>query len=114
MSTHFPATYSTLSAKALASYLSTQYVLNEVVELNFICRGLNDTYIVTCGADEKYVFRIYRANWRSRNDIAYEVDALAHLRKEDVEDVLRNIRNKIRLEKRIRDDVKEDRTEQIE
>lgn len=84
MSTHFPATYSTLSAKALASYLSTQYVLNEVVELNFICHGLNDTYLVTCGADEKYVFRIYRANWRSRNDIAYEVDALAHLQKKDV------------------------------
>ena len=43
-----------------------------------------DLTIAPCGADEKYVFRIYRANWRSRNDIAYEVDALADMRKEDV------------------------------
>jgi len=80
MSTHFPVTYSTLSAKALARYLSAHYVLNEIAELNFLCRGLNDTYLVKCGADEKYIFRIYRANWRSRTDIAHEVAALTHLR----------------------------------
>ncbi len=84
MSTHFPATYSTLSANALARYLSTQYVLTEVVELTFFCRGLNDTYLVRCGANKKYIFRIYRANWRSRSEIAYEVDALEHLRNRDV------------------------------
>lgn len=78
MSAYFPATYSTLSARALAGYLATQYALDDVVELNFINRGLNDTYLVRYGADEKCILRVYRSNWRSTNDIAYEIDALAH------------------------------------
>ncbi|MFO1303898.1 MAG: phosphotransferase [Burkholderiales bacterium] len=72
-------TYSTLSAPALAQYLAAHYALNEVVELNFINRGLNDTYLVTAGDGEKHIFRVYRSHWRSRTDIAYEIDALAHL-----------------------------------
>jgi Ser/Thr protein kinase RdoA (MazF antagonist) len=39
---------------------------------------------VTCAAEQKCIFRVYRSNWRSRSDIAYEIDALAHLRNRDV------------------------------
>jgi Ser/Thr protein kinase RdoA (MazF antagonist) len=84
VSTHFPATYSTLSAKALSGYLSTHYELDDAVEWSFLNRGLNDTYLGRCGAHEKYIFRVYRSHWRSQDDIAYEIDALAHLRNNSV------------------------------
>lgn len=55
-----------------------QYNVGRLSEFNFIRIGLNYSYllITTTG---KYIFRIYRAQWRTKEDICYEVDALLHI-----------------------------------
>ena len=45
---------------------------------------LNDTYKVESGQDDTYFFRIYRANWRSREEIDTEIAILLHLAQDKV------------------------------
>lgn len=46
--------------------------------LEVINFGVNDTYRIT-SSDKRFVFRVYRANRRSADDIQWELDFLAHL-----------------------------------
>jgi Ser/Thr protein kinase RdoA (MazF antagonist) len=74
----FPATYSLLSLDALLSHLQENYELQEPASLQFFLRGMNDTYILTAGQD-KYIFRVYRADRRNRTEISFELDLLQDL-----------------------------------
>jgi Ser/Thr protein kinase RdoA (MazF antagonist) len=74
----FPATYTTLSAAALRAWLGRAYALGDVATVELFHRGLNDTYLVGAALG-RYVLRVYRHGWRSRDAIAYELDALRHL-----------------------------------
>ena len=82
--TTFPVTHSIPSVLALKADFLSNYDLPEVAEVKLLSPGLNDTYVVT-GADfQKYILRIYRYNWRSRSNIAYEIDVLNHLANKNV------------------------------
>ncbi|SMF80052.1 Ser/Thr protein kinase RdoA involved in Cpx stress response, MazF antagonist [Paenibacillus uliginis N3/975] len=70
----------TLSDKALAQYLRTQYSIQNLLNTSYYLRGMNDTYLVTTTSDEKFIFRVYRGDWRKEySEIAFELELLRHL-----------------------------------
>jgi Ser/Thr protein kinase RdoA (MazF antagonist) len=79
----FPAVYSLLSTAALASRVLGAYPLAEPVTCRLLYVGVNDTYLVDTG-DDRYVLRVYRAGWRTRAEIEYELDLIAHLDREGI------------------------------
>jgi Ser/Thr protein kinase RdoA (MazF antagonist) len=83
MSSLFPTTYSTLSAKALLAEVVSTYEIDPPLECEFINRGLNDTYLIITPHD-RYILRVYRSGWRSHADILYELDVLTHLKEKNV------------------------------
>jgi Ser/Thr protein kinase RdoA (MazF antagonist) len=46
-------------------------------------RGLNDTFLVKTGS-EKYILRMYRVDWRSLEDIHFELELLQHLHRQGI------------------------------
>ncbi|MFN8443500.1 MAG: homoserine kinase [Caldilineaceae bacterium] len=70
--------HSTLDADALQTMILSRYDLGEVYWCKFWQRGLNDTYIAKTSTG-KFVLRVYRAGWRTQEDIQYEVAMLDHL-----------------------------------
>ena len=79
MLNYFPVTHSILSAEALTTDVLLNYGLDSITSLKFLNYGLNDTYAITTASADKYVFRVYRAGWRSLSDISFEIDVLNHL-----------------------------------
>ncbi|MEM9949738.1 MAG: phosphotransferase [Cyanobacteria bacterium P01_D01_bin.36] len=79
MTKYFPATHSTLSVKALIAEVLSGYEIPKVSELKFLNIGLNDTYVAQVVGGKKYILRIYRANWRSHSEVAYEIEVLNYL-----------------------------------
>ncbi|WP_183563174.1 phosphotransferase enzyme family protein [Mucilaginibacter sp. SP1R1] len=70
----FPAQYSTLSAAALKRYIATAYNI-EVLICRYLLRGVSDTYVLE--ADQaKYIFKVYRDQHRSLEEIKGEVELL--------------------------------------
>jgi len=55
-----------------------QYNIGELLEFKFIRTGLNYSYLIET-TNGKYILRIYRNQWRNKEDICYEVDALLHI-----------------------------------
>jgi len=74
----FPVTYSILSPTCLAKEVQSDYPLCPPVTCDPLHLGLNDTYLIHTG-NEPYVLRIYRFDWRSSEDVLYELDLLKHL-----------------------------------
>jgi len=74
-----PATDSVLSARALVEQVLPLYDLGAVNRCRFHHRGLNDTYKVECNNGDTYFLRVYRAGWRSRDEIETELAILLHL-----------------------------------
>src|SRR5882757_8154855 len=70
----FPAQYSTLSSAALKGHLEKQYGFNNM-SCRLLIRNVSDTYILE-GAGVKYVFKIYRDNYRKPEEIRAEVELL--------------------------------------
>ncbi|MBA2391957.1 MAG: phosphotransferase [Ktedonobacteraceae bacterium] len=79
----FPVVHSILSPVALLTEILPNYDLIKPINCIFLARGVNDTYLVQTGT-EKYILRVYTANWRSNEDILYELDLLLHLQRNDV------------------------------
>jgi Ser/Thr protein kinase RdoA (MazF antagonist) len=75
----FPATYSTLSAAALASDVLPDYGVGDIADCRFYSMGVNDTYVVETARGETYFLRVYRLGMRSLSDVEYELDVLNHL-----------------------------------
>jgi Ser/Thr protein kinase RdoA (MazF antagonist) len=80
----FPVTDSNLRADALVEQVLSQYELGAVRRCRLHHRGLNDTYKVEYGQDRTYFLRIYRADWRSREEIDTEIAILLHLAQHEV------------------------------
>jgi Ser/Thr protein kinase RdoA (MazF antagonist) len=80
----FPVTDSNLCPDALVERVLSQYDLGAVTRCRLHHRGLNDTYKVECGQDHTYFLRIYRAGWRSRDEIDAEIAILLHLAQRQV------------------------------
>jgi Ser/Thr protein kinase RdoA (MazF antagonist) len=77
--THFPVTNSNLSATHLALFLQEKYALSANTQCELIKAGINDTYLVTDNSD-KFVFRVYSLNWRSKMEIEEEIKLLNQLK----------------------------------
>ncbi|GAB4215371.1 MAG: phosphotransferase enzyme family protein [Roseiflexaceae bacterium] len=80
MSDQLAIAHSIFSARALAAEVLPAYPIGNVTDCRFLSLGVNDTYLVTANGDDRYILRVYRAGWRSPAEIAYELEALAHLR----------------------------------
>jgi Ser/Thr protein kinase RdoA (MazF antagonist) len=77
--TVFPTRDSNLQADALQRHVLAGYPIGEITRCRFHARGLNDTYKVETSAGGLYFLRIYRAGWRTREQIETELAALQHL-----------------------------------
>ncbi len=79
----FPVTNSNLSAKHLGLFLQEKYTLSKETACTFIRAGINDTYLVSDNI-EKYVFRVYSLDWRSRAEILEEIRLLNLLKQNNI------------------------------
>lgn len=81
MNAHFPVTYSTLSAAALATMALPEFDIGEIAACQYFTGGFNDTYRVRTTQGATYYMRVYRSRWRTLPDILYELDVLRHLQR---------------------------------
>ncbi|WP_022940370.1 phosphotransferase [Psychromonas hadalis] len=75
-----PVSYSVTSANALLKEIIPQFKILNVLHCEFWCQGLNDSYKVITTSDT-FLLRIYRHNWRTLEEIKFELDALLHVQK---------------------------------
>lgn len=68
----FPVSNSTLSTEHLADFLQSEYKFGSKTNCKLLKTGISHTYLVSTGF-EKYVFRIYSLNWRTKSEILEEV-----------------------------------------
>lgn len=78
MTREFTVTNSTLSANELGEFIKRKYDLSENTECKLFRTGMNHVYMVT-DVNEKYVFRVYTYNWRTKIEISEELRLLIHL-----------------------------------
>ena len=81
--TYFPVTNSNLSATHIGLFLQESYSLGKDTQCRLIKAGINDTYLVTDG-QEKFVFRVYSLNWRTKTEISEEINLLSQLRQNNM------------------------------
>ena len=74
----FPVVYSLLAPEALVAILHSNYSLGTIKRCQFWHRGLSDVYLVDIDGTP-YILRISHAHWRSRTEIAFELEFLSFL-----------------------------------
>jgi Ser/Thr protein kinase RdoA (MazF antagonist) len=79
----FPASLTILAAEALGKMVEDAYDVGAVEACKLLTNSLTHTYLIDTER-AKYVVRVYRAGWRRRSDILYELDALRHLGRKGV------------------------------
>lgn len=79
----FPVSNSTLSTEHLAGYLQEEYKFESKTACKLLKTGISHTYLVTTGS-EKFVFRIYSLNWRTKSEILEEIRLINHLKDNQV------------------------------
>lgn len=77
---HFPTQYSTLSTEALNHFLRDKYAL-EGITTKFLLRGVSDTYLILKNEEPIHIFKVYRNNHRSLDELRGEVELLQILRR---------------------------------
>jgi Ser/Thr protein kinase RdoA (MazF antagonist) len=80
MTAPFPVIASTLSPQALISEILPGFGVGAVQECKFYSGGFNHTYRIKTIAGSTFYLRAYRIQWRTLEDILYELDVLAHLK----------------------------------
>lgn len=81
--THFPVTNSNLSATHIGLFLQGKYSLSQDTKCQLIKAGINDTYLVT-DSSNKFVFRVYSLDWRSKTEIDEEIKLLNQLKENGI------------------------------
>ena len=74
-------TYSQLSTQSVLEFLSDFYEIGEVCGCKYYVLGLHDNYFVETES-RKYILRIYRNDWRSPDEINFELGFLDYLKKQ--------------------------------
>lgn len=69
---HFPVINSTISPLHLGLFIQEQFHFEAKIFCHLIKTWVNDTYLII-HQSEKYIFRIYRLNWRSHLEIEEEL-----------------------------------------
>ncbi|ARM11315.1 MULTISPECIES: phosphotransferase enzyme family protein [Rhizobium] len=80
----FDPSYSTPRIEAIGRFIDKHYALAGPVHCRMLHRGLNDLYLVTNGAGERYVFRLSHHRSRGRADVNTETAFLTHLQRAGV------------------------------
>jgi Ser/Thr protein kinase RdoA (MazF antagonist) len=78
-----PATYSLVAPAAVQQLIHSRYKFIEQGSVTFIHQGIHDTYLVTT-SKQKFIFRLYRHEWKNRSSIEEELEALQFLRRKDI------------------------------
>lgn len=78
----FPTINSTLSPNELSQLIRQKYNLSDQTECSIFRLAMNHLYIVHDG-ENKYVFRVYTYNWRTKLEIEEELRLLIHLKEND-------------------------------
>lgn len=78
-----PVYHSVISSHAIVPVINDLYEIGDVLECSFYENGLNDTYLLKTSID-KYILRIYKAHWRNKHEIDFEVELLNHLNKKNI------------------------------
>ena len=79
MTEKFPAINSTLSPNELGKLIQQKYGLSNKTECSIFRIAMNHLYIVY-DSENKYVFRVYTHNWRTKLEIEEELRLLLHLK----------------------------------
>lgn len=79
----FPVEYSSLSAQALQEFVCKNYSFPNTSSITFLKRGFNDTYLIQNGM-EKYILRVYKHNWRTKDSIETELKLLNLLKENGI------------------------------
>ncbi|RLJ34055.1 Ser/Thr protein kinase RdoA (MazF antagonist) [Chryseobacterium sp. 7] len=79
MTEKFPTINSTLSPNALGQLIQQKYGLSDRTECSIFRLAMNHLYIVHDNED-KYVFRVYTYDWRTKSQIKEELRLLLHLK----------------------------------
>jgi Ser/Thr protein kinase RdoA (MazF antagonist) len=79
----FPVSNSTLSSEHLAVFLAKEYNLELPVHCKLLKTGISHTYLLSTPT-EKFIFRIYSLNWRTKTEILEEIRLINHLWKNDI------------------------------
>lgn len=74
--------YSRFQANSLLELLRSHYALSPDANCSYYVLGLHDNYLLT-DRQEKYICRIYRSDWRTEEDILFELDLLCFLEQQD-------------------------------
>ncbi|MCL1678371.1 phosphotransferase [Elizabethkingia miricola] len=82
MTEKFPAINSTFSPIELGKLIQQKYRLSDKTECSIFRIAMNHLYIVYDG-ENKYVFRVYTHNWRTKLEIEEELRLLLHLKETD-------------------------------
>ena len=71
-------TYSQLSAESAGQLVASHYDAIEPQRCKFYMLGLHDNYLIESN-DGAYILRIYRNDWRSREEVYFELELLLYL-----------------------------------
>lgn len=82
MTDKFPTINSTLSPNELGKLIKQKYGLSDKTECSIVRLAMNHLYIVLDDKD-KYVFRVYTHNLRTKLEIEEELRLLTHLKEAD-------------------------------
>jgi len=77
-------TYSQLSASSVSQRINEQYEFYEGIDCKYYVLGLHDNYLIKSD-DKKYILRIYRNDWRSDQEIQFELELLAYIGERSVQ-----------------------------
>ena len=80
---HFPVSNSIISASHLGDFLKAKYGFGKNTTCQLIKTWVNDTYLIEEGSD-KYIFRIYRLNWRTKKEIEEELRFINFLKEKNI------------------------------
>ena len=80
---YFPVKSSILSSEALMEEVLSKYLLNNPIQCQFFKLGVNDTYLVR-DLTSSYYLRVYKYNWRTKEDIESELECLNYLSKNNI------------------------------
>ncbi len=78
---NFPVISSILSPAALINEVLPGFGVEAVCECKFYSGGFNHTYRIKTEDGRTYYLRVYRKQWRTSDDIQYELDVLNHLKR---------------------------------
>jgi len=70
-------TYSQLASDSVLELIKNYYNISDPMTCKFYVPGLHDNYLIECKKN-KYIFRIYRNDWRTNEEIQFEIALLTY------------------------------------